>query len=429
MKSLRHHEVFFSGKMIVGILAAIIIFNFVAMVLYTQGDKRKADESHVDSLVSQVFDTVHLLGVMPGEEQNRIRDLSESSEMDVTLSKVPETDILVKNHFYWQVEQVIRAHPDEFALSIPLKNQGWVNFTYKKQRSFFTAQAFIILLETVVGLALLGSLWSIERFRRPLHRFKALADSLGVKGMHEPIVAVGPSLVRETAHAMNEMQKRIRKLLRDRNLMLAAISHDLRTPITRLRLRAHMMKENHLMAENLKDLDEMEAMIDQVLAYSKDAAASEESHAVDMVALLLYLCDELYEQGVPIECYTEVNRVPFKGRHVALKRAFRNLLTNAAKYADHVVVTIKKEDQQLLITVKDDGPGIPEEDLEQVFNPFYRVDTARSPKTGGSGLGLAIAHDVIYSHGGSITLENRPQGGLQVQVILPLLTPAASLSS
>ena len=420
MRKVWHRDSFLSGKMILGSLAAIIIFNFVAMVFYAEGDKRKADESHIDSLVSQVFDTVHLLHVMPGEEQNRITDLSESSEMNVTLSKEPETDILVKSNSYWQVEQVVRAHPDEFSLSVPLKNHGWVNFTYKKQWSFFTVQVFIIVLETVVGAALLGSLWSIERFRRPLHRFKALADTLGVKGMHEPIVAVGPSIVRETAHAMNEMQKRIRKLLRDRNLMLAAISHDLRTPITRLRLRMHMMTDNDVMHENLKDLDEMETMIDQVLSYSKDAAASEESHSMDMVALLLYLCDELYEQGVHIDCHTTVNRAPFNGRHVALKRAFRNLLINAAKYADNVVVSIEKKEQQLSITVEDDGPGIPDADLERVFTPFYRVDIARSSKTGGSGLGLAIAHDVIYSHGGSIKLENRSQGGLRVLVILTL---------
>ena len=198
--------------------------------------------------------------------------------------------------------------------------------------------------------------------------------------------------------------------------MLAAISHDLRTPITRMKLRMQFIYDEKLKEESLHDLDEMESMIQETLSFARDDAAKEHKKSLDLVSLIHSICIDAREMGHPVNFHSRQNRIPFTGRSLALKRAFTNLVYNAIRYAKQVSVTIFARHHSIIVHIDDNGPGIPEDDLEQVFTAFYRGEKSRSRDTGGVGLGLAVTRDIIEAHQGKITLSNRRPHGLRAMV-------------
>lgn len=215
-------------------------------------------------------------------------------------------------------------------------------------------------------------------------------------------------------------QERIQNLLRDRTHMLAAISHDLRTPITRLKLRAEYLEDTPQYDRMIQDLEEMEQMIQSVLNFAQQDNRDESLTRFDMCALLSSMIDDLSDAGYAIQFETTLQRLPFMGRLIALKRAFGNVFDNALKYAKQAQCTLRCEENTLVIIIDDDGPGIPDSELSLVFEPFYRVEPSRSRQTGGTGLGLVVTRDVIRSHGGDVELINLPEQGLRVQIVLPM---------
>lgn len=409
-----------SGTVIFAVFVALVVINFVVLVFYTSHSRHEEYLANLDEVNAHLFNTLYLLHISPSSEWQRIATVSQTPDLSVSNSDEPIWPVQFSEKNLSQSNQILQQIPDGLAVSILLDNGSWLNVKYTPHSNAQLMQIFIISLGALTAFAFLISAWSMVRFTQPLKQFKKAAEQLGVDLRADPVIEYGPAIVRETAYAMNQMQDRIRALLQDRNRMLAAISHDLRTPITRLKLRAQFASDQDLYLENINDLDEMEVMIDQILTYTKDASSNEQLVDLDLVALLLSICDEKCEQGFDVECNVETGRIPFKARPLALKRAFSNLVTNAVKYAKSIVVNIERQDNNVKITIDDDGPGIPEEHLNKVFTAFYRVDSARSSTTGGSGLGLAIVQDVINAHHGSIRLENRPEGGLRVVVNLDL---------
>ena len=220
------------------------------------------------------------------------------------------------------------------------------------------------------------------------------------------------------------MQVRLTAYLRERTSVLAAMSHDLKTPVTRLRLRAELLGDPQLRLKFTGDLEEMESMVAATLDFLRGTAGSEAVQPVDMMALLESLQADLSEVGSQIKIEGRVLR-PYIGQPTALKRCVRNLLENAVKYGQASSVAVDDNGDRLQILVRDEGPGIPEAELERVFDPFYRVEGSRSRDTGGTGLGLTIAKSIAEIHGGRLTLENRPAGGLEARLTLPR-TPATT---
>ena len=245
-------------------------------------------------------------------------------------------------------------------------------------------------------------------------------------------IEYGPPIVRDTYHAMHKMQQRIQDLINDRTKMLAAISHDLRTPITRMKLRLQLLKTPHddLYNKSMNDLNEMETMITQTLAFARQEATQEKRVHFDIFSLLATISTEMTDLGQNIHFNTPTQRISFYGKPLALKRAFTNLINNGIKYAEQVTLDLQVKNATIILTVEDDGPGIPENDLDNVFKPFYRGEHSRSRDTGGVGLGLATTLDIIRAHHGRITLANKPQGtGLKVTVTLPQSTSKHITSS
>lgn len=268
-----------------------------------------------------------------------------------------------------------------------------------------------------VGILVLGLL-VVRLIARPLRELSSAADRIGRPGQTVTVPEEGPREVRQAAQAFNRMQARIDRLIADRTQALAAVSHDLRTPLARLRLRAGFLDDAEVQQQIDADLDEMDAMIGSTLAYLRGDEEQEEVRSADIAAMLQTLCGDAEDMGKSVT-YEGPSQARLPCRAIALKRAFANVIDNALKYGLSARVTLSDLGQELVVHVDDIGPGVPEAQLESVFQPFYRLEESRNRSTGGSGLGLAIARQAVGRHGGSVALQNITGGGLRASIILP----------
>lgn len=246
------------------------------------------------------------------------------------------------------------------------------------------------------------------------------ADRVGRGDYPEPVPETGPIEIRRAAKAFNRMTARLKRFVEDRTRMLAAISHDLRTPITSLRLRAEFVEDAENRARIIETLDEMEQMVEAAMAFAREETANEETRKINITALVESAVEDLAETGRPISFVGDGATRVYPCRPLSVKRAFGNLVSNALRFGDHVEVAVRDaDDGGLWIEISDDGPGIPVNQREQVFEPFFRLEESRNRDTGGIGLGMAIARTAIRAHGGEIYLEESPKGGLLARIYLP----------
>ena len=250
--------------------------------------------------------------------------------------------------------------------------------------------------------------------RRLTARFAELAHAaqrVGRGEMVELLPEVGPLDIRATARAFNQMQARLQRFVQDRTRMLAAISHDLRTPLTSLRLRAELLEDEEAQAHMVRTIEEMQRITDGTLAFARDESAQEDTRSVDLVALVAGTCEDLAYVGKDV-MFQPTGELLYACRPDDVKRAVRNLIENAVSYGKCATVSVGSMPDGVRIFIDDEGPGIPPTEFARVFQPFVRLDKARNSASGGSGLGMSIARTVIRAHGGDIELKNRPGGGL-----------------
>ena len=306
------------------------------------------------------------------------------------------------------------VHGPALRISVRLVDDSWLNVMVPLEGGETMWQPrFLVLLLGVLAMVTGAALWAVRRAARPFATFAAAAERLGTDVAAPPLPEKGPREIRAAAHAFNVMQARIRRFVEDRTQMLAAISHDLRTPITRMRLRAEFVEDDGERAKMLADLEEMEHMIAATLAFARDDATREARRPVDVAALVQGLAEDLGAS------YDGPERLVLPAGPLALKRLMANLLDNARKYGGNTRATLSETGSTVTVTVDDDGPGIPEAEFERVFAPFVRLEASRNRETGGTGLGLSVARAAARAHGGDITLSNRPEGGLRVTLTLP----------
>jgi signal transduction histidine kinase len=267
------------------------------------------------------------------------------------------------------------------------------------------------------------SLLAARGMSRSLRRLAGAAEQLGINISSVPLTEAGPREIRSVTRAFNRMQARLKRFVADRTQMLAAISHDLRTPLSRLRLRAECLPPGPDSAKILADLDLMDRMIAATLTFARDDVAGEQRVRIDLASLIHAVCDEIVDAG-GVASYQGPDYLAIDAAPLSLMRAATNVIENAVKYGTRAHVRIVETASGIDIVVADAGPGIPAAEHERVFEPFYRLDAARSPDamgsgTGGTGLGLAIARHVLRAHGGDVTLRNAETGGLVVTLHLP----------
>ncbi len=315
--------------------------------------------------------------------------------------------------------------PLSLTIAVQLADARWLNAaTLLPPAAPAWAWSTLTWLALMALAVTLIVVFSVRRITRPMRALAGAAERLGRGEEVPPLAEEGPREVRQTAQAFNVMVERLQRFVRDRTRMLAAVSHDLRTPITSLRLRAEFVEDPEAREKILETLAEMQEMVEAVLSFAREDAAREETRPMDLTALIASLCDDLAEGGLDVR-YSETQALHYHCRPVSLKRALTNVIENAAAYGDRARVAVSSLDTAYEITVDDDGPGIPEADLERVFDAFLRLEASRSRDTGGAGLGLAIARSIVRGHGGDITLTNRPGGGLRATIRLPKHRPEA----
>lgn len=358
------------------------------------------------------------------------RNLADEREINVQATRTAGTPYAGKAHGRRKHEDVNEAVPHKmrrgaegpaFAFVAQVKLRDGVLATFDTSIPLSAASwPYRLLLSIVLLLAavLLVSWIAVRWATRPLKTLADAADALGGDINRPPMRESGPTEVVRAARAFNTMQSRLAAHMRERTQVLAAMSHDLKTPITRLRLRAELLEDETLRAKFAGDLQEMETMVRGALDFLRGMENSEPVQPVDIMALLESLQADMRETGGEVDIRGSV-QTPFRGRAQALKRCIGNLIENAIKYGHRARVVVEDDAQRLTLHIEDDGPGIPEVELEKVFEPFYRLEASRNRDTGGSGLGLAIARGVAELHGGHVTLENRAAGGLAVTLTLP----------
>ncbi|GAB4349277.1 MAG: ATP-binding protein [Gammaproteobacteria bacterium] len=306
-----------------------------------------------------------------------------------------------------------------FVIQVRLSDGEWLRLQRPVPRELLDWPSR--LLWTVVFMlasVLLVSLVAVRWVTRPLRMLSGAANELGRDIERPPLPVDGPEEVAEAARAFNTMQERLGRFIGDRSRILAAVSHDLKTPITRLRLRSELLEDEALREKFRKDLDDMERMVSETLEFMRGTEMSEESQPIDVVALVESLVEDARDAGWEVS-FASGKAAPYSGKPLGLRRCLMNLIENAVRYGERAEIAVEESRGSLKITIRDEGPGIDEAELEHLFEPFYRLEGSRSQHTGGSGLGLSIARNIARAHGGDVTLRNRSGGGVEAVVELP----------
>lgn len=335
-----------------------------------------------------------------------------------------ETPVLPLPHLSRQMADMHRSMMGgamaavEMTLSIALAGGEWLNVATRFQRPplqwpFFSTVSFAL----TAALILVTACWFlVTRLIGPLRRLAGAAERLGRGEDAVPLPVVGPAEVEDLTRAFNQMQDRLTRFVADRTRVLAAVGHDLRSPLTALRVRVEMVDDEETRESLIESIEEMQTMAEATLRFAEDLTGTEEPRTVDIGAFLQDLATDMAE---PFELRGGPSMTA-RVRPVSFRRAVRNVAENANRYGGGAQIGWRSEGDSLVIEIVDRGPGIPSDKLGEVFDPFFRLEGSRSLETGGHGLGLSIARSIVRAHGGEIYLANRPEGGLAATLVVPL---------
>jgi len=440
------------------LLLGLSISHALSLAFY-YGDKSTALESAGEKHIGEQIKTiVRIAERLPEAERPRIVELAQSKDLELSYSK-SEVSPLPKGK-NWQsraFSEALSAHfstgrVPEFSVhfiavdspewakanlaghtqsvstdraiilaSVQLSERGWLNFTGHVEPADATwSYRFILSLTVMLFAVFLFAIIVVRHMTAPFRHFSDAADRFGSDLDAPPLRLDGSSEVQNVVQAFNTMQARIRKIVADRTRMIAAISHDLRTPITRLRLRAEMTEDHDQQRKIYADLDEMESMIASVIAFAREETDRHEMERIDAKALIQSICDDANDAGHEVHFVDSgLERIPIVCDRLAVRRAITNIVMNAVRYGGSARVDLVEEHGHIHVLIDDDGPGIPKDQMDLAFEPFTRLEGSRNRDTGGTGLGLYIARSVVVRHGGVVSLTNRPEGGLRVEIDLP----------
>lgn len=429
-----------AGRTTLILLAGLLVFHFGSVWLLERGVHGAMEEGREIQAAEHISAATRVIGALPEAMREAAARAFSSPDFVVTWQPGAPAGILDEAALAPLRERLMRRAPVLAGLRIghgagaageanpiqggvALPDGSWIAFTATGlELAAVPAHTSLASLSAMALGIVLASLLVVRWITNPLRRLAGAAEDFGKGASPVPLPENGPREVRDAARTFNAMQARIHRLVADRTQALAAVSHDLRTPIQRLRLRAGFLEDAEVQRAIDADLDEMEGMVEATLAYLRGETESETPRQADLAAILATLCDAAADAGASVT-YAGPDRVPIRLRPLAIKRALANLIDNAVKHGGSARVLLEEAPEAVTVRIEDSGPGIPEAALETVFEPFQRLDASRNRGTGGTGLGLAIARQAVRGHGGSIDLANRPEGGLVATLRLPKAGP------
>ena len=456
MKRLLPQSLF--SRMVLILLGGLILVQSISVIFHLRERDRLLSRSNSMESAQRIADSIRLLDSLNAAERRKIVAVLNSPTLKITLDNIPSSDSLLKpndihqtdsfrmmlhdllgdtalieatvSEMEWAAAQHETNAPHRASAILPRQIIAYTVATRLRDGTRVSLSAIpsgeafplpprilfnlLILLAAVIFLSLLA----VRLATRPLNALANAAEKLGNDINSPPLIETGPTEVRLAAHAFNTMQSRLANYIQERTRILAAMSHDLKTPITRLRLRSELLEDDDLRSRFTKDLEEMEYMVATTLDFMRGEVNPEPLLPVDIMALLESLQTDALEMGQEVRLEGHATQ-PYSCKPVALKRCLSNLIGNAVKYGKSATLIVHDQTRQLQIRVHDQGSGIPETELERIFEPFYRLENSRSRDTGGTGLGLGIARNIAQMHGGELLLRNHPCGGLEAILTLP----------
>ncbi len=393
---------------------------------------RAADSPLVQFTVDPVASIDHLNHSAGGDVAARIASFLNDDtprEIRVELHQVsqPEStdipDTMTRMH---QEMMGLDLASVEMQLAISLRDGRWLNVStrfHKPPIQWPWGSTISFGLATLIIMAVVW--FALSQLTGPLRKLATAAERLGRGESVDPLPEQGPEELRRLTQAFNDMQARLSRFVSERTRLLAALGHDLRSPLTAMRVRVEMVDDEETRDRLVASIEEMQEMVQSTLSFARGMVTAEDSQATDFEAFLRELLADMGQTDQRPTLETEPG-LWVQIKPVAMRRALRNVIENALRYGGKADLSAKRDGTNVRLTIADSGPGIPEADLERVFDPFVRVEKSRNLETGGTGLGLSIARTVIHAHGGEITLANRPQGGLIVTITLPYVKDVAT---
>lgn len=440
----------FLGRVVLIVLALFVALAALGLVLGIVAREQRETGAERFPIPAQAAAIVELIEATPVGERTRVLKAVTSDTFQVRIAEALEAGFLKGTRMpsvEWLVGQYLETMTDRevlafrsqseaarpilrpferlagarrspIVIAVALKDGGYAVFEVRGN-----ASRRVFGIPIGFGIGLFGclfaviALWAIAREARPLRELARSLAGFAGDGIPREVRPHGAPEIRGLINTTNHMQSRISALIKGRTMLLGAVSHDLKTYITRLRLRAEMIENEDQRVRVERDLDDITALIDDALRVARGTSLPERRERIDMRALV---ADEISQrQDLAVELTPETaGEMSIEGDPVALRRALSNLIDNARRYGSRCRVAVQSADKMIAILVEDDGPGIPEAEHEAVFEPFYRLETSRSRATGGSGLGLAISRQIAEAHGGTLLLEQSSLGGLRAELRL-----------
>lgn len=341
------------------------------------------------------------------------RELAQRSKPWIILTESQQAK------FKPQTMQELLRHPPSAnsQFSIQFNAKQWLNIELRNPSVNFLRLSLLVLIATCLIAIILLNYWAVKRLNNPLRQIIDNLNFAKQQKQWQALAEVGDDEQRLVFSGINSLQVQADKVLKDRTYLLAAISHDLRTPLTRLKLRSDYLKEHEQYPKLIQDIDEMEAMINETLDYFKQSHEEEPNQQFDLVSLLNAISQDAIDLNFSVQFNTDIDKLIFTGKINLLKRALSNLIDNAIRYGGSATITLNQSDDEIFINIEDDGKGLSDEHLSQATTPFYRAESSRSRQTGGTGLGLTIAKEIIQLHHGTLQLSNKAEGGLKASIV------------
>lgn len=420
------------------IFIPLIVVQVVSVVMFFDGSWSRMGRRLSDNLTSDMSFIMEQVNRNPSrlKEMQALSSQKFGMEFEYysnqdklkAISKVRKANRMIVGYLEESLEKafpkaeinIFEGKADKDLVVMIDSDQGLYRFLTTRKKIFSTS--IFMFVVWMVGTSILLFLVAVLFLRiqvRSIAELAQVAEDFGKGIDNKDFKPYGSSEVRKAALAFIKMKERIQRQISERTQMLAGVSHDLRTPLTRMKLQAAMMLDGDDKKDFLSDIDEMEKMLDGYLSFVS-GEGGEKSSFVDVNEMILSIINKFRNKKALIRYSTNDQVSAIQGREQALKRALTNVISNAFRYGKTIAVKLESNDKKLMIAIEDDGPGIPKDKREDVFKAFYRLENSRNKETGGVGLGLSIAKDVITSHGGTIELDDSSLGGLKVLVSIPL---------